>query len=253
MFVNYRSWGEIYGDLPPELRSIYKDLPDGQKIRIEDMLLRLVNDPLERGAVGYAIEISDGLASDEPELISIRGSLMRGTMSRKDDMDFVVFPLARDRKESVIRRYETKVREELGLSRRHPLSIYVPRTWSTETFIRDPVVLDWLNPEPSIPGFLYSSAEGYLEAVRGAVNQALSNKYADVIGLDEELRFGLRKRYGLSAHQAKGLTAITDARLVGLNFCERDYEKHAIIELRDEFVLNHFGSKLGRLKRYVKR
>ncbi len=254
MFVSYRTWREIYEDLPPQLKSIYKDLPEGQKNRIEDILLRVVNDPLQRGAVSYAIEISEELAQEEPEVISIRGSCMRGTLNKKDDIDFVVFPLASETKERILKRYETRVKEELGLRRKHPISVFVPEVWSTETFVTDPVVLDLLNPEPSISGFLYSDAEEYLNAIRYRVNQALSDKYADVIDLDEELRFELRKRYGLTTYQAKGLTAITDARLVGLNFCEKDYEKQAIIELRDGFLLNHFGSKLGRkLKRWLRR
>ncbi len=217
--------------------------------------------------ISSALEICEEISRYGKELItfiSIRGSVVEGTVTYEDDIDILINSKKGSKilrvTEKVKKRYEYLLKKKCPeLKRPSVISIYLPRTprdpyLRHEFFIKNPVELEMrtTHAEQPLPrkleGNVYKFHRNYLRRV---VKVALENPYADSFKITENMRRVAMEKYKLDRDTAHNSTMISQARLTGLIFSRDCIRQNNIVLKRNKLLEEKFKEKISEINYWM--
>lgn len=227
---------------------------------------RLYYDQFYQGLLYSGLKICENLASYslnlniEMQFLVIRGSLVTGNVTPYEDIDIVINTKNRMLLyryiEKNIHRFKQHIRNRCpNLTRKHPVSIYLPRTPQNplernELFKEDPVDLEkkTTQAEQIIGAGLRKSVYKFQnKCLEPIVNTTLKNSSLNSIKAIKLARETGMNDYGIDRNTIHNSTIICQARCLGLILSEMNFELNKIIKARDKLIRERFEETINEI------
>ncbi|MEM7825284.1 MAG: hypothetical protein QW412_00295 [Candidatus Aenigmatarchaeota archaeon] len=261
---SYKTYEEFYKNLPVELRRRVESLSKQQAERLKGMLNRYFSDYFYRITIKTAFLSLESVNETAkrlgavPLICGIRGSVIRGNINYKDDIDIVFIGTKRKSVMRETRRilinYSRNIKREFPqVERVDVIYLYSPRTPKNpyeqeELFLTDITEFDFRTTQAD--EIIDKKIFRYFKKLRKEVPSILEDIESDWIEKSENIRDGWSREFGIPHHLAHGATALLDLRLSGFTFSRKRMNKANIINVRDALFLRLFGHLIPSTKSF---
>jgi len=234
-------------------------LEGGPYQELDVLSTRLYSDDFYQNLFQFGLEICKNISSYaaandiEVQFLALRGSLVTGTVTEDEDIDAVINTKQRfllDRYiEKRMPRFIYHLKDRCPeLTRKHPISIYLPRTPTNpfernELFATDPVELEMRTTqaeqviEPNMRRPVY---EFQRDCLRPIINTTIRNKSVNSIKAIEFAREMGMREYNIDRDTTHNSTIISQARCLGLIFSKQKFSPNDIIKSRNKLIKERF-------------
>ena len=234
--------------------------PEGETYQELDVLsTRLYSDDFYQNLFQFGLEICKNISSYaaandiEIQFLTLRGSLVTGTVTEDEDIDAVINTKHRFLLERYIEKRMPRFIHHLKgrcpeLTRKHPISIYLPRTPANpfernELFASNPAELEMRTTqaeqviEPNMRRPVYKFQRDHLKPI---INSTIRNKSVNSIKAIELAREIGMTEYNIDRDTTHNSTIISQARCLGFIFSKQKFSQNNIIESRDNLIKERF-------------